>query len=159
MSDAEHKESNRRGQDVVAGGFLALLGAGASYISLSSLSLGTIDRMGPGMFPLALGVLLFVLGLAMALPSLLKGGFSNPLKKLDVRSFIWISLSILLFAATIPYFGLVPAVTLVVVTSSQSDRVNGPVALISLATVLSLLTYLTFAVGLGLRMPLFAWPW
>lgn len=158
MSDDEDKEAIKRGQNIVAGSFLALLGGGVSYISIDSLSLGTIERMGPGMFPLALGILLLMLGLAMALPSL-KGRFANPLQKMDVRSFIWITISILLFAMIIPFFGLVPAVALVVISSSQSDKIIGPIGLVNLVVVLSLLTYLTFTVGLGLRIPLVSWPW
>lgn len=158
MSEATSDDAVRRGQNLVAGGLLVLVGGLASYISWSGLSLGTIERMGPGMFPLALGILLIALGLAMALPSL-RGSFVNPLRSMDMRSFFWISASILLFSATVPFFGLIPAIVLVVVSSSQADGVNRLLTLFLLSAALSIMAFLIFTVGLGIRIPLAIWPW
>ena len=54
-------------RDVIAG--LALMVGGAAYglTAINSLPLGTLRQMGPGMFPMGLGGLLFLLGRALGL--------------------------------------------------------------------------------------------
>jgi hypothetical protein len=72
-------------------------------------SLGTMSRIGPGGFPLLIGIVLGVLGLAhigVAFASSGGSGFSG----WDGRATLLIPLSAIVFAVTIDRFGLVPAI-------------------------------------------------
>ena len=52
-------------RDIVAGALLAALGIAISLYALSHYSIGTITRMGPGMVPVGLGVLLAIFGVVI----------------------------------------------------------------------------------------------
>ena len=51
--------------DYLAGALMVLIGAGAVYVC-SHYRMGTLTSMGPGFFPTLLGVLLILLGIAIA---------------------------------------------------------------------------------------------
>ena len=53
--------SGGRRTDYYAGALVAVIGAGAAFVS-SHYRVGTLTSMGPGFFPVALGVLLAVMG-------------------------------------------------------------------------------------------------
>ncbi|MEQ9362058.1 MAG: tripartite tricarboxylate transporter TctB family protein, partial [Rhodospirillales bacterium] len=56
--------------DIAGGVLLILFGAAVTYTSVTHYPMGTPSRMGPGMFPAGLGVVLALLGLVMALQAL-----------------------------------------------------------------------------------------
>lgn len=55
-----------RRTDYYAGALVAVIGAGAAFIA-SHYRVGTLTSMGPGFFPVALGVLLVILGALIAM--------------------------------------------------------------------------------------------
>ena len=59
-------ESSKKRTDYLAGALMVVIGAGAVYVC-SHYRLGTLTSMGPGFFPILLGVLLVLLGIAIAL--------------------------------------------------------------------------------------------
>ena len=63
LSDAVHK------RDFYAGGLMILIGLGIA-LKGTTYRLGTPMHMGPGFFPTALGVLLVLVGIAIAAPAL-----------------------------------------------------------------------------------------
>jgi hypothetical protein len=72
-------------------------------------SLGTMSRIGPGGFPLLIGIVLGVLGLAhIAVAFATREGGS--VSGWDGRATLLIPLSAIVFAVTIDRFGLVPAI-------------------------------------------------
>lgn len=56
--------------DLVGGILLIGVGGAASAVAVQSYPLGSLSRMGPGMFPAIMGGVLAVLGLLLALQSL-----------------------------------------------------------------------------------------
>jgi Tripartite tricarboxylate transporter TctB family. len=142
-------------RDIVGGGLLLLFGIWAAWYSASEYDLGSFRRMGPGMFPFLLGIVLSVLGLLMALPA-----FFRPGAKVQVRLLVpaVIILSVLSFAVLIGPFGLIPAVVGVTVISALGEERFRPLAILMLCAVLSLIAWLIFRVGLGLTLSMVDWP-
>lgn len=141
--------------DMVGGMLLFLVGAGVSLVSIGNYPLGTLSRMGPGMFPAILGVVLAVLGVSLALQALRRTG-SRP----DIRIFspLFVLGGVTAFALMIVPFGLIPAIVAIVVISSLAELRIRPVSLVLLCLALCLIAPLVFVVGLGLPIPLIRWP-
>jgi hypothetical protein len=142
-------------KDIIGGLILVVAGICYSWYSAESYDLGTLRRMGPGMFPMALGVVLAGFGLALMIPAFFRQG-----EMLRVR--IWSPIFVLTgvggFALTINPLGLFPAIVTGVVISSLAELRPRPLAVTALCVFLCALSWLTFRVGLGLTIPLWRWP-
>lgn len=141
--------------DMLGGLLMLAVGAAVTFASVSLYPLGTIQRMGPGMFPAGLGAILAFLGVILAVRSI---GVSG--KRLDIRivSPIFVLLGIASFAFTIELFGLIPAIISIVVISSIAELKVNLVSLIVLCAILCALASLVFVIFLGLALPLVRWP-
>ncbi|MCO6383036.1 tripartite tricarboxylate transporter TctB family protein [Oceanicola sp. 502str15] len=141
--------------DIVGGALLVLFGVAVTYTSVTFYPMGTPSRMGPGMFPAGLGVVLVVLGLLLALQALRRPG-----PRPDVRIFspLFILGGIAAFAAIIVPFGLIPAIVAILVISSLADLRIRPVSLVISCIGLSLFAPFVFVFLLGLQIPLLRWP-
>ena len=141
--------------DLVGGALLVAIGAAVSTVAIQHYPLGTLQRMGPGMFPAILGVVLAGLGVLLALQALRRPG-----KKPDIRIFspLFVLAGVAGFALLIPSAGLIPAILGVVVVSSLAELRIRPVSLALLCLALCLIAPLVFVVGLGLPIPLIRWP-
>lgn len=141
--------------DFVGGSLLVLTGGAVSTVSATQYPLGTFQRMGPGMFPTILGVILVGLGVLLALQALRQEG-ETP----DIRVFspLFVLGGVVLFALTIMPFGLIPAIVAIVVVSSLAELSVKPLSLALLCAALSTMAALVFVVGLGLPIPLVRWP-
>lgn len=142
-------------KDIAGGALLVLFGLGFSLYAMGHYDLGTLRRMGPGMFPAALGFVLAFFGVLLLVPA-----FFRPGVRPEIR--IWTPLFVLsgvaAFALTIRPFGLIPAILAVVIISSFAELKFRPLSLAILCAVLCLIAWLTFRVGLGLPMAMFRWP-
>ncbi len=142
-------------RDIVGGGLLIFGGLLFSWYAATHYDLGTLRRMGPGMFPVALGITLALFGVAMAIPAFFKPG-----PKVTIR--IWTPLFIMAgvgaFALMVRPFGLLPAIVGVTVLSSFAELRVRPVSLVLLCTFLCVMSWLIFSVGLGLPMAMYRWP-
>jgi hypothetical protein len=128
-------------------GFAVLL-AGSAL----TLPLGSASEMGPGYFPLALAAILFALGLVLGVSSLRRDG--DPVE-IRWRGVTLVTLSIVVFAASIRWLGFVPAAALCVLVSTFADR-GFPLPKAAVLTVVLVgLCWLVFVVGLRLPVPLF----
>lgn len=141
-------------RDIVAGALLAALGVAISLYALSHYSIGTITRMGPGMVPVGLGVLLAIFGVVIGGTAWFREG-NWP--KVKVATPLLVLVSILIFAISIERLGLVPAVFLSVLAATLAELKIYPVRSLILAVALCLLAYLVFLLGLRLPIPAFAW--
>ncbi|WP_300439691.1 tripartite tricarboxylate transporter TctB family protein [uncultured Mameliella sp.] len=141
--------------DLVGGVLLVALGAGVSLVAIQYYPLGTLQRMGPGMFPAILGVVLGGLGMLLALQALRRTG-----KRPDIRVFspLFVLAGVASFALLITPAGLIPAIVSIVVISSLAELRIWPVSLALLCLALCLMAPLVFVVGLGLPIPLIRWP-
>ncbi|MGP2490943.1 tripartite tricarboxylate transporter TctB family protein [Mesorhizobium sp. PUT5] len=142
--------------DLIGGALLMTLGLALAIYSMAHYRLGTVSRMGPGMYPVAIGVLLTFLGLCIAAPALVRGHRAVPV--LDFRPICCSLGGIAVFAVMVVPFGLVPAVAASTSVSSLGDNKLGAVGIAALAAGLSVLAALIFKVALALPIPLWNWP-
>ena len=142
-------------RDIIGGGSLLALGLFAGFYAATEYSIGTVQHMGPGMFPAVLGFMLAALGAAIALPAFFRPG---SLPRPEIRPLIATAGSIVLFAATVRSAGLVPAVVLLTIAAALADNKLGVITVTLLSVILSILAVLIFIVGLEMPLQLFVWP-
>lgn len=143
-------------RDIFTGIGLVLIGGFAALYAAQHYSLGTISRMGPGMVPVSLGIILAGLGLSIAIPGFLRKGEAVVL---PIRPLLVIPVSILVFAFTIETLGLIPAVFLTVVIATFSETRLTLLSAALLGAAMAFLTWAIFILGLGLPIPSFDWPY
>ncbi len=146
-------------------GLMFMLIGGAFAWGATSYSVGTGARMGPGYFPLLLGIVLAVLGAGILFYSLVEHTEDGePVGKFAWRPIVFVlganvAFGILLAGLPslgVPAMGLILAIyALVIIASMAGDHFVLKDVLI-LATILSLGSYLAFIVLLKLQMPV--WP-
>lgn len=146
-------------------GLMFLVVGGIFAWGATSYSLGTGARMGPGYFPMMLGVLLVLLGAIIMLGGLIiETPDGDKVGKIAWKPLSYILGANLVFGILlgglpkwgIPSFGLITAIfALVIIASKAGDEFRWKSVLI-LATVLSVGSYLAFIALLKLQMPV--WP-
>lgn len=141
--------------DVFGGLLLLVVGAGFAWYSAENYDIGTLRRMGPGMFPMGIGCLLAVFGVLLGVPALFRAGETPEIR---VWSPIFVLSGVAAFALVIRPFGLIPAILAVTIISSLAELRVRPVSLAALCLALCLIAWLTFRVGLGLPISMFRWP-
>lgn len=151
-------------KDFFSGLMFLVVGAAFAW-GATSYSVGTGARMGPGYFPLLLGVLLGILGSVIMFFSLVVetpsgdkvGGFAwKPIGYILGANLIFGILLGGLPSIKLPSMGLMVAIyALVLIASKAGDNFRLRDVLI-LATVLAAGSYLAFIVLLKLQMPV--WP-
>ena len=151
-------------KDFFAGLMFLLVGLAFAW-GAGSYSVGTGARMGPGYFPMALGVLLAVLGLIVTITALVvETADGDPLGRIAWKPLIFIISGNLVFGASIgglPSIGLPPMglifgiFALTFVASNAGDEFKFKEVLI-LAVLLSLFSYAAFIMLLKLQFPV--WP-
>lgn len=141
-------------QDAIAGLIFITLGVIGLVIALR-YSFGSAVEMGPGYFPRILSALLIGFGAIILLR-----GLRNATTMADVWAWLplfFITLSIVLFGATIERLGLVPAVMLLVAASAYAGHEFKLREVGVLAVVMAVFAAAVFVWGLRLSYPLFAW--
>lgn len=139
----------------LGGVVLVIIGFVATYVAITSYPVGTLKRMGPGMFPAGLGILLAALG---CLQYVLAMNQRKSSVEIRIYSPLFVLGGIATFASSIGAFGLVPAITGAVVISSAAERRLRIFDTFLLVAGLSLLAPFIFRVCLGLPITLFEWP-
>ena len=145
--------SIRNPKDFFAGLIFVAFGAAAIVIG-SAYPLGTAARMGPGYFPRILGILLIVLGGALALRALrIKG---TPLPGWKWRPVLVVLLSVVVFGIILTRVGLaLSTVALIVAASAASTEFRWKESLVS-GILLAALATGVFVYALKLVIPI--WP-
>lgn len=142
-------------RDIVGGALLVIIGIAYSWYAIEHYDLGTLRRMGPGMFPSALGFVLAGFGAVLAVQAFFRTGV---MPEIRILTPLFVILGVAAFALTIQPFGLIPAILAVTVISSLAELKVRPVSLGILCLVLCVIAWLTFRVGLSLPLPMFRWP-
>jgi hypothetical protein len=135
---------------------------GVMYIAFAAValwaargySLGSAGRMGPGYFPMLLGIVLAFLGIVLVVRSLVIAGES--ITRMHVLPLAVIALGVCLFGLLIEKLGLIVALVAATMVSALASREQRPIELVALALVLAV-----FSVGIfvyALRLPLPVWP-
>lgn len=145
---------------------LMFMGVGGAFAwGASTYTIGTGARMGPGYFPLVLGILLAILGTAIAFKALVVETVDGD----KVGSIAWKPLFFIIAANVVfgicigglpsvglPKLGLIPGIfALTFIASNAGDEFRWKEVLV-LSVILSLISYLAFIVLLKLQFPV--WP-
>jgi hypothetical protein len=151
-------------KDFFSGLMFALVGGGFAW-GATNYTVGTGARMGPGYFPLLLGIFLAVLGGFIMFYSLVEHAEDGD----KVGKFAWkpicyvlganVAFGILLGGLPsmgVPAMGLIMAIFALVIIASKAGDTFVLKEVLLLATILSVGSYLAFIVLLKLQMPV--WP-
>lgn len=147
----------KRAKDYAGGAMMLLLGIGA-MVQGQTYTIGSLSRMGPGYFPVALGAILAVIGAALMITARLSQppADEKPLPP-EWRGWGCIILGIVAFAVLGKYGGLVPATFAIVFISALGERKNTVRNALTLAVAMVIVCLVVFWWGLQLQFPLFAW--
>ncbi|MDB5650867.1 MAG: tripartite tricarboxylate transporter TctB [Hyphomicrobiales bacterium] len=149
-------------RDYYAGTLMILIGVGAAYLG-STYQVGTLTRMGPGYFPLVLGVLLTFLGILIALSArrsaaeepagLIESLHSVPAHP-DWRGWSCVIGSVVSFIVLAEYAGLLPATFACVFIGAMGDRTATLKVSALLASGISVFALVLFAYILHVQIPI-----
>ena len=153
-------------KDFFSGLMFSIIGV-TFAVGAKSYSIGTAARMGPGYFPLMLGILLAALGALIMLNSVLRR--NGPPDGDPVGRWAWKPLFYVLAAnfafgiflvglpkLGLPSFGLIVAIYVLTIIASRAAHQPSFKTSLILATVLAAGSYFVFIKGLGLVLPV--WP-
>jgi Tripartite tricarboxylate transporter TctB family len=151
-------------QDFFSGLMFTLVGGGFAW-GATSYTIGTGARMGPGYFPLLLGIFLAVLGAFITFYSLVEHTEDGE----PIGQFAWKPIGYILGANVIfgvllaglpslglPPMGLIAAIYALVIIASKAGETFNLKEVLILGTILSVGSYLAFIMLLKLQMPV--WP-
>ncbi|CAG9232640.1 putative Uncharacterized 16.3 kDa protein in TAR-I ttuC' 3'region [Paraburkholderia sabiae] len=147
-------------KDVVGGVLISGFGVAVAAHSLSAFAIGTLSQMGPGFFPLTLGVILMLSGVSVAI----KGYLSAPRASKEAasrppewRAWFLICLGTASFVVVAKYAGMVPATFSIVFISALADRKNTWRNAAILGLAMALVGVVVFWWALQIQLPLFKW--
>jgi hypothetical protein len=151
-------------KDFVSGLMFLVVGIAFAW-GATTYNVGEGARMGPGYFPLMLGILLAALGLAIVFEALVVETEDGE----KIGSIAWKPLSFIIGSNLafgillgglpkfgIPSFGLIIAIYALVFIASLAGDKFLPKEVTILATILAVMSYLTFILLLKLQFPV--WP-
>ena len=155
----------RNQKDYFAGMLLSIVGGSFAWGAYANYDIGSASSMGPGYFPLLLGVILTIMGICVVFQSLLSrapdGGKVGPIAWRQLAcilgaNIVFGALLAGVPALGIPAFGLVVAIFALVPIASLAGGTVVWKEVIVLAAVLATGSYLMFIKLLSLQFP--AWP-
>jgi hypothetical protein len=151
-------------KDFFSGLMFTVVGAAFAY-GATSYTIGTGARMGPGYFPLLLGIILALLGAAILFKSLVvETADGEPVGKWAWKPLFFIIAGNLLFGVLLgglpsiglPAMGLIAAIFgTTIVVSMAGDEFNFKETIV-LSAILSVMSYAAFIMLLKLQFPV--WP-
>jgi hypothetical protein len=140
-------------------GGLLMMGIGVSVaIHSISYSVGSLTHMGPGFFPLTLGVILVLAGIAIGIKGLTSertrtGAAYRP----EWKAWLLICASLVAFIVLARYGGLVAATFATVFIAALGDRDNSWRSSGVLALAMVVVGIVVFGWALKVQLPLFGW--
>lgn len=151
-------------KDFFSGLMFMVIGASFAW-GADSYKFGSSAKMGPGYFPVILGVLMTLIGIAVTATSLLKPtSDGDKIGKIALKPLFFIIAANLVFGASIggihsiglPPLGLIVGIFLLTfIAANAGDEFKFKEVAI-LAAILALMSYFAFIVLLKLQFP--AWP-
>ena len=142
-------------KDIAGGTLMMAIGGWAAWQAVH-YHIGTLRAMGPGYFPLALGIILIATGLYIAAKACFGGPWraSGPAHPPQWKAWTLIALSIAAFVAAADYLGLIPAAFAVVFVAALGDRRNSWQGATLLAFGIVVVAVVVFWWGLQIQLPL-----
>lgn len=149
--------TSRDHRDVIAGAILVVVGCFTIAYAFAYLKLGSFSRMGPGMFPTLVGVSTLLLGAGIALPALRRPAQARI--NIDFRAGLFVLGAILVFALTLPAFGLIPAIIALTFVAGFADNKLSLRNATFLSAGLIVLALAIFVFGFRIQIDIISWPW
>jgi Tripartite tricarboxylate transporter TctB family len=149
-------------RDFYAGSLMVLLGLGIA-LKGAAYRAGSLMHMGPGFLPTALGIILVLLGIAIAAAGLSSagGGHDEDQRLLPENPQWWAWFCILMSPVAFiffgRYFGMIPATFACVFIAALGDKTATWKGTIILATVVTIFGVTLFAHFLQVPMPILTW--
>lgn len=150
-------------KELYSAGLMLFIGIITTVGSLN-YDVRTLARMGPGYFPLMLGVGLIIVALLILFSSAETAGSAEAGDEIDdglgkphYRAWGLVTLGVVLFIILGKYGGLVPATFVLVFVSALADRANTVAASLMLAGAMTAFAIAVFHYGLQMQFPLFTW--
>ena len=153
-----------RKRDFYAGGLMLLIGLGVALKGWSSYRIGTLTHMGSGFLPTALGVLLALIGIAIAGAAAVPA--TGPAGEADERilpehpqwwGWFCILAGPALFVLFGRYFGLMPGTFACVFVAALGDRTATLKSTLILALIVTVFGVALFSYFLQISMPVLMW--
>lgn len=145
-------------RDYYGGALMVLCGLLAAQDS-RHYTIGTLRQMGPGYFPLALGILLIVLGIIIA-GTAGSGADDKEHEQYphnEWRGWFCVIAGPVLFMILGKFGGMAPATFACVFVSALGDRKTTPKAALALAAGITVFGVILFSYFLQIPMPVFQW--
>lgn len=147
-------------RDFYAGGLIVLLGAAVALNAYNNYNLGSLTQMGPGMFPMMLGIALTFVGLLILGTALVTE--HDPAETIlpeqrEWRGWACILAGPLLFIFLGQYLGMAAGTFGCVFVSALGDRTATVKSSAILAAIVTVFGCLLFAYVLKLAFPIFKW--
>lgn len=135
-------------------GIMFLCFAAVDLVVARDYSMGSAGAMGPGYFPVALGIILGVLGLLLAARAVSAG--DEPVPSVAIRPLLFLVVGVVAFGVTIEALGLVGSLILTIAIAALASRESALVETAILAVGLAILSVGIFHYALQLPLPI--WP-
>lgn len=151
-------------KDFLAGLMFTVVGAGFA-LGATNYTIGEGARMGPGYFPLMLGILLAIIGLVVVFEALVVETVDGEkVGAIAWKPLVFIIGSNIVFGIClggipklgIPSLGLIVGIYALTFIASMAGEEHKSKEVLVLATVLAIVSYLAFIVLLNLQFPV--WP-
>lgn len=145
----------RNQKDFAAGVIYIVIGS-AFAIGALNYNVGEAARMGPGWFPLMVGILLTLVGVATMVSGLRRSAVVEKIKRPNLPTIGWVLGAVVLFGLLLQPAGLVVSLLVLVVVSSLASHEFSWKGALANAVALIIFSILVFIWGIDLLLPL--WP-
>lgn len=139
--------------DFVWGGLLGLTGLAVAGYAWAHYDMGSLRRMGPGFFPVTLGLMLAMLGALIAVPTARRPGRRRPFAWPETIAVI---AALLTFGLLLERLGVLLATAATVLIASSVAPRSGLGWRLVLTLSVMVLVWLVFVRGLNMSLPV--WP-
>ncbi len=146
--------SSFRDTDVLSGVLFTGLGLAVAYAS-SKYDVGSVARMGPGFFPLLLGIILAAIGVTIAIRGVASPSTAFHVER--IRPIVAIGLSLVAFGWVITRFGFAPALLSGCLLAMAAIPRTSRIEFVLVPLLLCAFCSFVFIYGLGLPIPLAKW--
>jgi putative Ca2+/H+ antiporter (TMEM165/GDT1 family) len=158
QSSASHIRDIVRKRDFYAGGLMILLGLGIA-LKGTTYRAGTLMHMGPGFLPTALGIILVLIGIAIAAVALNETEEDQRILPESPQWWAWLCILIspVFFIFFGRYFGMIPATFSCVFIAAMGDKNATWLSSIVLSAIITVFGVVLFAYFLQVPMPILTW--
>ena len=143
----------RNAQDFWSGAMFIAFGLFFALYGQAHYTFGTSHRMGPGYFPIVLGVVLAGLGTVVLLQALRMQDRACAAFRLDLGAVAWVLGSVVVFALALPTAGLLVSIAALVVVAMLGSHEFRWREAIGVCVVMVVIVYLVFNLGLKMSVP------